>query len=90
MPDLARLAREVVRDGRTRILRDAETDIAIFSPARPRIRRARTLTAARRVAILSAFGGWKGLIDAERLKHDLRAARGLPIRSSNPSLSRCD
>src|SRR5207244_3460205 len=38
MPDLARLAKEVARDGRPRVLREDETDLAILSPARPRRR----------------------------------------------------
>lgn len=75
MPDLARLAREVARDGRRRVLRDAETNIAILSPARPRKRRTSTLTAAQQAAVLSAFGGWNGQIDAAQMKRDLKEAR---------------
>lgn len=39
MPDLARLAREVAEDGRPRVLRDADVDLAIISPALAKRRR---------------------------------------------------
>ena len=76
MPELARLAEEVARTGQSLVLRQDGTDFAILSPARPRPRRrGRKITEADRQAALSAFGGWKGLVDAEQLKRDLDVAR---------------
>jgi hypothetical protein len=76
LPDLARLAREVARDGRPRVLRDEGRDLAVLSPARrPRGRKGKTPTPAQRDAVLSAFGAWKGHIDAERFKREVKASR---------------
>lgn len=72
MPDLARLAQEVARTGKPRLLRDHDQDVAVLSPARPK-RRRKALTQAERLAALEAsFGGWKGLVDPDELKSQLR------------------
>jgi hypothetical protein len=75
MPEVARLAKEVARDGRPRVLREADTDIAVISPAptRPR-RRTRPVTDAEIEAALAA--SWVGLVEPEELKRELDEARG--------------
>ena len=76
MPDLARLAREVARDGRPRVLREDGADVAVLSPARPRLRlKGKRITEADIADSLAAAGAWKDLLDTEQLKRDLDAAR---------------
>jgi hypothetical protein len=76
MPDLARLANEVARDGTSRVLRQDGADVAVLAPVRPRRRRtAKTPTPAQREAVLATFGAWKGHLDAERFKREIKAAR---------------
>lgn len=76
MPEIVRLAEEVARTGQPRVLRAADQDVAILSPARPtpRRRRRKPVTQADIEAAMSA--SWVGLVDAEQLKRDLDAARG--------------
>lgn len=77
MPDLARLAREVATTGRSCVLRQDGTDVAILSPARPRRRpRHKKVTEDDIRASLAAVGSWKSRVDTEQLKRDLDAARG--------------
>jgi hypothetical protein len=76
MPDLARLAREVARDGRRRVLQEGSTDIAVLSPVRSSRRRARrVVTQADIDAALATFGAWRDTIDTEQLKRELDEAR---------------
>ena len=76
MPDLARLAEEVARTRTPRVLRRGHEDIAVLSPARPTRRSAgKRVTEEDIAASLAAAGSWKDLVDAERLKRDLDAAR---------------
>ena|SRR5215208_7824865 len=76
MPDLARLAREVARDGTPRVLREDGADVAVISPARPKRRlKGKQLTPAQREAFLASAGGWVGLVDVEQFKRDIKAAR---------------
>lgn len=77
MPDVVRLAEEVARTGSRRVLsRDGEA-IAVLAPARPKRRlKAKVLTPEQREAFLASAGGWVGLVDAEQLKRDIKAARG--------------
>ena len=78
MPELARLAEEVARTGERRVLRRGDVEVAVLIPARPRARRQRgkTLTPAQTAAVLSTAGGWKGLVDGEQFKREIKAARG--------------
>ena len=74
MPDVARLAQEVARTGRPRVLRQDGTDLAVISPARRRGGRTdKGVTEADIAAALSA--SWDGLIDPEQLKRELDEAR---------------
>jgi hypothetical protein len=77
MPDLARLAREVARDGTPRVLREEGTDVAVLAPVRaPRRPKRKVLTPAQIEAVLATAGAWKGLVDVEQFKRDIKAARG--------------
>jgi hypothetical protein len=76
MPDLARLAEEVARTRTTRILQRGDEDIAVLSPARPKRRlKGKRVSEADIAASRAAAGSWKGLVDTERLKRELDAAR---------------
>jgi hypothetical protein len=74
LPDLARLAREVRRTNTPMVLRENGEDLAVLSPARPKRRKGKVVTQADIDAALAA--SWVGLVDAERLKRELDAARG--------------
>lgn len=75
MPELARLAHEVARRGRTCRLTEHGTAVAILAPVPVRRVKSRKLTTAQREAILATAGGWVGLVDPEKLKRDLREGR---------------
>jgi len=74
--DLYRAAEAVVRSGRTQEVQfhGATLTIGRLVPRKTRARRgAAALTPAQREEILRAtFGGWKGLIDGDQLKRELR------------------
>lgn len=75
MPDVSRLVREVAQSGRPRLLQ-MNGFAALLSPVRPRRTSKRQgFTDAQWDAVMSAVGGWEGLVDAEQLKRDLDAAR---------------
>lgn len=83
-PELLRLAEEVRATGTPRVLRRNHEDIAVVTPLEtPRGRRRRALAAkgeADREAFLSSFGGWKGIVDPEKLKADIRESRRISTR----------
>lgn len=82
IPELARLAEEVRATGRPVRLRRNGEDIAVLSPAATRARRVgRSVTAADMAAAERAFGGWRGIVDAEELK---RVLRDLQVDQSPP------
>jgi hypothetical protein len=75
-PELARIVRELTEDGRPRVLREADKDVAVISPLRPkRHRRGKQVTQADIEAVLSVVGSWTDLEYAERLKRELDEAR---------------
>ena len=84
MPDLVRLAHEVALTGRTRVLHDHGVAIAVLSPARPRKRARRTMTAADREAVLASVGSWESIVDGEQLKRELDLARSDNRRPFEP------
>ncbi len=78
MPEVERLADEVARTRRPHVLFRGDEELAVIVPAtkRNRTRRKGTaLTAAQRNAFLSSAGGWQGIVDVERFKRDVKAAR---------------
>jgi hypothetical protein len=76
LPDLARLAREVQRTRTPVELRENGEDVAVLFPAPPKRRTAMQLTPAQREAFLASAGGWKGLVDVQQFKREIKAARG--------------
>ncbi|HWE61842.1 MAG TPA: hypothetical protein VHB98_09030 [Chloroflexota bacterium] len=79
MPDLVRLAEEVRASNHARVLQRDHEDLAILVPvAKLPTQRlpARKNPKIAREAIEASAGGWKGLIDAEQLKKDIKEARG--------------
>jgi hypothetical protein len=84
IPELVRLAREVAASGRSRLLRDGDTDVAVIAPAPPqrRRRRGRTISQADIDAALAVAGAWKDWIDPEAFKRERRELQSdyRPIR----------
>jgi hypothetical protein len=82
VPDMVRIAEEVRTSGRPRMLRRNGEDMAmvilIAHGYKRRIKRARTQ--ADYEAFLSAAGGWKGLVDADRLLADIYESRELSTK----------
>jgi hypothetical protein len=82
LPEVARLAEEVRQSRTPRDLRRGEEVIARIVPATPlpatlpTRRRGRQITEEDRAAFLASAGSWKGLVDAEQLKKDIKEARG--------------
>jgi hypothetical protein len=75
-PDLLRLAEEVRRSGRPRLLRRADEDIAVLSPVPLRAPRgARRYTEADDDAFLASAGGWKDFDLEEFLTHNEESRR---------------
>jgi hypothetical protein len=83
-PNLAELAREVRRTQTTVVLQEEGEDVAVLSPARPKRRvKGKRVTQEDIAASRAAAGSWKGLVDTEKLKRELDAARSdnsLPVR----------
>ena|SRR5712692_3712053 len=82
VPDLVRIAEEVRTTGRPRILRRNGEDMAIVIPIALGSRRKvkRTRTKADYDAFLLAAGGWKGLVDADKLLADIYESRALSTK----------
>jgi len=76
-PELARLAEEVRASRRPLYLqKDGETLAVVMPVGRRRTGRRRPATPADERAFRAAAGSWKGLVDPEALKAQLKAARG--------------
>jgi hypothetical protein len=82
VPDMVRIAEEVRTSGRPRILRRNGEDMAMVIPIAQGHKRntKRTRTQADYDAFLSAAGGWKGLIDADKLLADIYESRELSTK----------
>ncbi len=81
-PSLANVAEEVRRTNRPRLLRRADEDIAVISPVRKPAQRSpfKQKSQADIDAFLSSAGGWKDIVDTDKLKADIAASRQLPIK----------
>lgn len=81
-PDLAALADEVHRTNRPRVLRRADEEIAVIVPVKKRAVRSpfRKKSQADVEAFLSSAGGWKDVVDTDKLKADIAASRRLPVK----------
>lgn len=76
--DLIRLAEEVRRTGKARLLRRGDEDLAVLSPApiSAKYPGAGTKTTPEDdAAFLASAGSWKGLVDADSLKRTIRDER---------------
>lgn len=82
VPSLAEIAEEVRRTNRPRVLRRADEDVAVISPVRKAAKRSpfKPKSQADIDAFLSSAGGWKGIVDADKLREDIDASRALPIK----------
>jgi hypothetical protein len=75
MPDLVSLAEEVARTRTPRVLQRGDEEVAVRMPLRAPRRSGKRVTQAEIVAARATFGAWKGHIDAEQLKRDIKSAR---------------
>ncbi|HEY7030070.1 MAG TPA: hypothetical protein VH482_02020 [Thermomicrobiales bacterium] len=81
-PELIRLLDQVGESKETTWLRRNGQPIAVIKPVSPRARRPRRRMdpdEARRV-LRETAGGWKGLVDTDKLIEDIYADRELPSR----------
>ena len=82
LPDLMRLAEEVKATKTPRVLKKADEAVAILMPvgtaAQPKKKRAKTK--ADYEAFKVAAGGWKGVVDTEKLKRDIYESRKISTR----------
>lgn len=75
--ELRRLAEEVRDRQESRMLRAEDEDVAILVPVPRRRRRGEGVEdRAAFDAVMAAAGGWRGIVDTEQLKEDIKAARG--------------
>ncbi len=75
-PDLIRVAEEVRAGGRPRVLQRDQEDVALLLPIPVHGRRARSQRATALDGLRLSAGSWKGLLDADQLKREIKAARG--------------
>jgi hypothetical protein len=70
----------VIREHEAVVLETETGDRAILKPARSRKRREHKVTEANYEAFLASAGGWKDLVDTEKLKEDIYASRSISSR----------
>jgi hypothetical protein len=77
VPELRRLVEAARATGTVNVLRFDDQDVAILTPIQPQEPRDQSaVDDASAAAFRSAAGGWRGLVDGDQLKRDLKAARG--------------
>lgn len=81
-PAVIRLVDEVQAGDEPRVLRRGDDKVAIIVPLRTIPATEGRTTAEQDAIFFSSFGAWRRLIDAEKLKHEIREARG----SDRPSV----
>jgi hypothetical protein len=77
--DVSGVFDRVAREREAIVIEKENGERVVIRPARPPKRRSRR-TAADHRAFLESAGGWKGLVDGEQLKKDIRQSRDLPPR----------
>ncbi len=83
MHDLVKIAEEVEATKTPRELRRENKTVAVIMPARSATaRKKREKTKADYDAFKSAAGGWKDLVDTEKLKKDIYESRKVSTRPS--------
>lgn len=85
MPALREVV-ETIRDSREPVvLRLAGRDIAVITPVEPsETEMEGVLTREQYDGLMSAVGGWAGIVDTEQLKRDHGEARGQAPRDRTP------
>ena len=81
MPDLVRIAEEVEATKTPRELLRENKPVAVIMPARKApAKKKQEKTKTDYEAFLSAAGGWKDLVDTEKLKKDIYESRNISTR----------
>jgi len=81
IPDLARIVKEVEATKKPRELRRDNKTVAVITPARTvPAKKKQDKTKADYEAFKSAAGGWKDLIDTDKLKQDIYESRKISTR----------
>jgi len=81
IPELVRIAEEVEATKTPRELRRESKTIAVIMPARKlSAKKKREKTKAGYEAFKSAAGGWKDLVDTDKLKQDIYESRKISTR----------
>lgn len=81
VPDLLRIAEEVRTTRTPRMLRSDSEDVAVLMPVIPRKHKAkRAKTKADYEAFRAAAGGWKGLVDTDKLIADIYESRRISTK----------
>jgi hypothetical protein len=80
IPDLLRIAEEVRITKKPHVLRRDNEDLAVLTPITPARHKAKR-TKADYDAFLAAAGGWKGLVDTDKLIEDIYESRALSTKS---------
>jgi hypothetical protein len=78
--DISGVFDRVAREHEAIVVEKANGERVVLRPARPPKRRRRRISAADYQAFLESAGGWKGLVDGEALKRNIRQSRDLPPR----------
>src|SRR5437667_12481910 len=81
IPELVRIAEEVEATKTPRELKRQNKTVAVIIPARkPSAQKKRAKTKADYEAFKSAAGGWKDLVDIDKLKQDISESRKISTR----------
>ena len=81
IPELVKIAEEVEATKTPRELKRENKTVAVIMPAKKAPpRKKREKTKADYEAFLSAAGGWKDLVDTEKLKRDIYESRKISTR----------
>ena len=75
-PELLRLAEEVRAARQPRVLKRNDEDVAVLMPMPRKPRRGGRDPKSALAALRASAGSWRGLIDAEQLKKEIKEARG--------------
>ena len=83
MPELVRLVEELKTTNTPRLLKKDSKDVALLIPvdSAAKSKRKAGKTQADFEAFKSSAGGWKGLVDTEKLKRDIYESRKISTRS---------
>lgn len=79
-PELRRLVDQVRSAKKPLRLQTDGRDVAVVSPLTVPASKRALKTAADREAFLSSFGGWRGLVDVDKLKEGMAQSRRIRAR----------